>query len=50
MNQLDIEISRYEDRLLDAVLNNLPETVIQQYNKFLAQKLSEQRRLAQIEH
>jgi len=50
MSQLDIEISRYEDKLLNAVLNNLPEKVIQQYNKFLALKLSEQRKLAQIEH
>ncbi len=49
MSQLDIEISRYEDKLLNAVLNKLPESVIQQYNKFLDQKLSQQRKLAQVE-
>ena len=41
MSQLDIEISRYEDMLLRAVLIKLPETVIQQYNRILDQKLSQ---------
>ena len=41
MSQLDIEISRYEDMLLRAVLIKLPEAVIQQYNRILDQKLSQ---------
>ena len=50
MNQLDIEIARYEDKLLNAVLHNLPEAVIQQYNNFLTQKLSKKEKLvAQME-
>ncbi len=45
MNQLDIDIRRYEERLFSAVKNNLPEVVIQQYNCFLGQKLSEKEHL-----
>ncbi len=45
MNQLDIEIRRYEERLFSAVKNNLPEVVIQQYNRFLGQKLSEKKQI-----
>jgi len=41
MSQLDIEISRYEDMLLRAVLIKLPDAVIQQYNRILDQKLSQ---------
>ncbi|MCW8929515.1 MAG: hypothetical protein OQL19_04675 [Gammaproteobacteria bacterium] len=43
MNQLDIKIKRYEERLFSAVKNNLPEAIIQQYNSFLGQKLSEKK-------
>ncbi len=45
MKQLDIDIKRYEERLFSAVKNNLPEVVIQQYNCFLGQKLSEKKHL-----
>jgi len=47
MSQLDLEISRYEDMLLRAVLIKLPEAVIQQYNRILDQKMSQ--KLAQKE-
>jgi hypothetical protein len=43
MQQLDIEISRYEEKLLHAVSRNLPEAVIQQYNHFLEMKQTEKR-------
>ncbi len=48
MQQLDIEISRYEEKLLRAVARNLPDAIIQQYNNFLARKLSERRTLAKM--
>ncbi len=48
MSQLDIEIKRYEERLFSAVKNNLPEVIIQQYNQFLGQKLSEKKQAEKI--
>ncbi|GEM_PF-5540840 len=39
MSQLDVEILRYEEKLLNAVKKNLPEAIIQQYNLFLSKKL-----------
>lgn len=43
MNQLDLDILRYEEKLLSAVQRNLPESIIQQYNTFLEKKIAEKR-------
>jgi hypothetical protein len=48
MQQLDIEISRYEEKLLRAVARNLPDAIIQQYNNFLERKLSERKMLTKV--
>ena len=50
MCQLDIDILRYEEKLLSAVQRNLPDSIIQQYNNFLGQKLSEKRKITRKIH
>jgi hypothetical protein len=41
MNQLDIEITRYKQKLSNGMKRNLPMAVLQQYNNYLQKKLLE---------
>ncbi len=50
MQQLDIEILRYEEKIQNAVSRNLPDAVIKQYYHFLAQKRSEKKMLSETKH
>ena len=45
MNKIDIELSRYKDKLSKAVERKLPAAVIQQYSQYIIRKTAEKEQL-----